>query len=73
MSKIQRRPAETFLESRIPDYAKYPPIAAVVFAWGVNEDGQLVSAVNVTLLHSPRPTVSTPKLHPPLILPRTPA
>lgn len=27
----------------LPDYVQHPPIEAVVFSWGVGEDGQLVS------------------------------
>ena len=31
----------------LPTYVYDPPIEAVVFGWGVNEDGQLVSALPV--------------------------
>lgn len=31
-----------FLCRALPEYVQKPPIEAVVFGWGVNEDGQLV-------------------------------
>ena len=31
-----------FLCRSLPQYVQKPPIEAVVFGWGVNEDGQLV-------------------------------
>ena len=30
------------LHEDVPQYVSFPPIEAVTFGWGVNEDGQLV-------------------------------
>ncbi len=34
-----------YLCRSLPYYVQKPPIEAVVFGWGVNEDGQLVSVI----------------------------
>lgn len=34
-----------FLCRSLPHYVQKPPIEAVVFGWGVNEDGQLVGRI----------------------------
>ena len=33
-----------YLCRQLPPYVQQPPIEAVIFGWGVNEDGQLVRA-----------------------------
>ena len=59
-----RQPAvNTVLDSQIPEYAKYPPIAAVVFAWGVNEDGQLVGANTPTRIKASSIALYLMQLH----------
>lgn len=37
-----------YLCRALPQYVQRPPIEAVVFGWGVNEDGQLVRPMLAT-------------------------
>ena len=39
-----RRSFVGYLYEDVPQYVTTPPIEAVTFGWGVNEDGQLVGA-----------------------------
>ena len=43
-SLLKQSSSVGYLCRSLPFYVQKPPIEAVVFGWGVNEDGQLVSA-----------------------------